>query len=89
MAEHKFKDPLQLTKDDENEKNPNNKIDELLNEHKQTEEWDQFKLNKEKYNVESTFTDIKYTTSIDLNSIPDEIKKEAELIEQVFIILII
>ncbi len=54
------------------------KIEDNLNE-----DWDQFEQNKNKFNVESTYQEEKYTTKLNLEEIPEELKREAEKIEKV------
>ena len=45
--------------------------------------WDQFELNKQKFNVETTYHENHYTTELDHNSIPLEVKRQADKIAQV------
>lgn len=51
---------------------------DLLDEH---EGFDQFELNKEKFNVKSTYSELNYTTPLNYGSIPEELKRKAERIE--------
>ncbi len=53
------------------------------NDHK----WDQFELNKKKFNVETTYHENHYTTELDHNSIPFEVKRKADKIAQVDFII--
>lgn len=43
--------------------------------------FDQFELNKEKFNVQTTYSELNYTTALNYNTIPDELKKKAIKIE--------
>jgi PAB1-binding protein PBP1 len=54
------------------------KIEDNLND-----DWDQFEQNKNKFNVESSYQEEKYTTKLNLEEIPEELKREAEKIEKV------
>ncbi|UKK02941.2 hypothetical protein MACK_003042 [Theileria orientalis] len=42
------------------------------------EQWDQFETNRNEYGVVSTFDENMYTTSLDLNEVPDSVKERAE-----------
>lgn len=42
--------------------------------------WNQFELNKQKYNVSTTYNENNYTTTLDTNLIPQEHKKKTEKI---------
>lgn len=42
--------------------------------------WNQFELNKQKYNVTSTYNENNYTTQLDPNMIPQEHKMKTEKI---------
>jgi PAB1-binding protein PBP1 len=46
-------------------------------------QWDQFLLNQDKFNVNTSYEENLYTTSFDLETIPEEVKQKAELIEKV------
>ncbi len=46
-------------------------------------DWDQFELNKEKFKVDSTYDENKYTTDLNREEITDERIREAEIIEKV------
>jgi PAB1-binding protein PBP1 len=48
--------------------------------------WDQFELNKQKFNVETTYHENHYTTELDYNAIPLQVKHKAEKIAHVIII---
>ena len=43
-------------------------------------DWDQFELNKNKFNVETTYDEIYYTTELNRNKIPDSLKIRADII---------
>jgi hypothetical protein len=59
-------------------------MEELFAQHRLSEEaWDQFNLNKEKFNVESTYSENTYTTTLNMDEIPEELRKDASLIEEV------
>jgi PAB1-binding protein PBP1 len=45
--------------------------------------WDQFELNKQKFNVETTYHENHYTTELDHNAIPIHVKQKAEKIANV------
>ncbi len=45
-----------------------------------TTNWDQFELNKQKFNVETTYDEIHYTTALNKDSIPKNFKVKAEKI---------
>ncbi len=45
--------------------------------------WDQFELNKQKFNVETTYHENHYTTELDYNTIPLQVKHQADRIAQV------
>ncbi len=42
--------------------------------------WNQFELNKQKFNVETTYDEIHYTTELDSSAIPKQVKLNAEKI---------
>mgnify|MGYP000978714854 CR=1 FL=1 len=42
--------------------------------------WDQFELNKNKFNVQSTYDEIYYTTELNRNKIPEALKIKADII---------
>ncbi|UKJ89957.2 hypothetical protein MACJ_003214 [Theileria orientalis] len=42
------------------------------------EQWDQFETNRNEYGVVSTFDENMYTTSLDLNQVPESVKERAE-----------
>lgn len=46
-------------------------------------DWDQFELNKQKFNVETTYHENHYTTVLDHNAIPIYVKQKAEKIANV------
>ena len=46
------------------------------------EKWDQFEINKQKYHVESSYNENNYTTTLDVNLIPQEHKLKTEKIIQ-------
>jgi len=43
--------------------------------------FDQFELNKEKFNVKSTYSELNYTTPLNYGSISEDLKRKAEKIE--------
>lgn len=45
------------------------------------EKFDQFEINKEKFNVSSTYDELNYTTPLDYNSLTEEMKQKAMRIE--------
>ena len=45
--------------------------------------WNQFELNKSKFNVISTYDEKHYTTEIDYGKLSDKLIKKAEIIEKV------
>jgi PAB1-binding protein PBP1 len=47
------------------------------------DEWNQFELNKEKFNVDTTYDENKYTTDLNRNEITEERVREVENIEKV------
>jgi PAB1-binding protein PBP1 len=47
--------------------------------------WNQFEANKQKFNVTTTYTEIQYTTELDYNKIPNQVKEKAEKIAKVII----
>jgi PAB1-binding protein PBP1 len=47
-------------------------------------EWDQFTSNKSLFKIESTYSENLYTTEFNMNKIPEEVKKKAEMIETVY-----
>ena len=46
------------------------------------ENWDQFELNKNKFNVNSTYDEKHYTTEIDYQNLSENVKKKAEVLEK-------
>jgi PAB1-binding protein PBP1 len=44
--------------------------------------WDQFELNKTKFNVSTSYDENHYTTRLDYNAIPIQIKQKADKIEK-------
>ena len=42
--------------------------------------WDQFELNKKKFNVETTYDEKHYTTELNYNKIPESLKIKADII---------
>lgn len=47
------------------------------------DEWDQFKSNKEKFNVSSNYEENKYTTELDKSNFSEEVRRKVERIEKV------
>ena len=45
-------------------------------------DYDQFEINKEKFNVQTTYSEKHYNTSYDINSIPVHVKAKAEKIHK-------
>ena len=52
------------------------------------ENWDQFELNKNKFNVNSTYDERHYTREINYGLLSDKILKNAEIVEKLSIFLI-
>lgn len=52
-------------------------------------DWDQFELNKEKFGVKSGYDELLYTTELNVNVLPEEIKEKADKIEKVVIYIIL
>jgi PAB1-binding protein PBP1 len=50
--------------------------------------WDQFEINKKKFNVGTTYDENKYTTELDKEIIPMKVKQKADKIAKVKLILI-
>jgi PAB1-binding protein PBP1 len=58
-------------------------VEEKLDENSKGKDWDQFDANKNKFKIESTYSEERYTTELNENEIPDEVKQNAEKIEKV------
>lgn len=58
-------------------------VEEKLDENSKGKDWDQFDSNKNKFNIESTYSEERYTTELNEEEIPHEIKQNAEKIEKV------
>ena len=54
--------------------------DEINEDKKKNEKWDQFEVNKVKYNVVSTYDELLYTTALDKNKISKELNDYADKI---------
>ena len=59
-----------------------NKINAILNEN-EAESWDQFETNKEKYNTETNYNEVLYTTQLDKDQLTEQEKERAAMIESV------
>jgi len=53
-----------------------------LNEN-ETENWDQFEANKEKFNLDTNYDEVLYTTKLEKDKLTDKEKERAERIERV------
>lgn len=51
------------------------------------ENWDQFELNESKFNVKTTYKETDYSTELNVEKIPKNIKQKAENIINVFYII--
>lgn len=67
---------------DEKDKNiySNQSLEDEINDNENNKKWDQFEVNKKKYNVISTYDENLYTTTLDKNKISKELNDYADKI---------
>jgi PAB1-binding protein PBP1 len=54
-----------------------------LSEDVKDTKWDQFTINKEKFNVDTTYDEKQYTTELNHENIPKQVKVKADKIAKV------